>query len=74
MASSLVSSLRIASRSAPSIATKAAIRPAVSLSYQHRSTFATSPANMAATGTSSGQPIATLDVRITAVVQLTSQC
>ena len=63
MASSLVSSLRIASRSAPLITSRSAIRPAVSFLNQQRNTFATTSAKMAVQGTSSGQPIATLDVR-----------
>ena len=63
MASSLVSSLRIASRTAPLITSRSAIRPAASFFNQQRNTFATTAAKMAVQGTSSGQPIATLDVR-----------
>lgn len=63
MASSLTSSLRIASRTAPLIASRAAIRPTATFLSQQKKTFATTPAKMAAQGTSSGQPIATLDVR-----------
>jgi cyanate lyase len=63
MASSLTSSLRIASRTAPLIASRAAIRPTATFLSQQKKAFATTPAKMAAQGTSSGQPIATLDVR-----------
>ena len=63
MASSLVSSLRVASRTAPLITSRSAIRPAASFLNQQRNTFATTAAKMAVQGTSSGQPIATLDVR-----------
>jgi cyanate lyase len=62
MATSLASSLRIASRTAPLIASRAAIRPTATFLSQQKKTFATTPAKMSAQGTSSGQPIATLDV------------
>ncbi|KAL1584266.1 Cyanate hydratase [Cladosporium halotolerans] len=71
MASSLVSSARIATRSAPLIARTVA-RPTASFITQQRNTFATTPAKMAAQGTSSGQPIATLDK--SASSNLASQC
>lgn len=72
MASSLTSSLRIASRTAPLIASRAAIRPTATFLSQQKKTFATTPAKMAAQGTSSGQPIATLDQ--TAAPKLAHHC
>jgi len=58
----MASSLRIATRAAPLFASRAAIRPTATFLSQQKKTFATTPAKMSAQGTSSGQPIATLDV------------
>lgn len=51
---------RLASRTAPRAS--AFLRPSVILAQQSLRTTATAPSKMSATGTSSGHPIATLDV------------
>ncbi|GAB7331228.1 hypothetical protein MBLNU13_g02692t2 [Cladosporium sp. NU13] len=72
MATSLVSSLRIASRTAPLFTSRSAIRPVTSFLNHQRNTFATTATKMAVQGTSSGQPIATLDQSV--APRLASHC